>query len=1101
MAQLRRLFLFYICSLIWLFAFTTVECLKKNDEQGDELNAVDSDLSSSKEKQQPQNSLEDSEISEDAVDHILKPKLVRYSAGDEYTAERVDAKALSGVSLLSFSCYRDLTEKEKQAQDLFNRAMVLLAKRRSLPAEGKAVAYKLLAEAAELKHREAMKLMGFALLFGDQASWDIAEARKLFDELASFGSADAQLGLAFLYGTGIGVSESSQSKALLYYTFSALGGNPLAQMALGYRYWAGISVPQNCERALTWYKKVASRVADQIRSNGGAAIQRIRLPDENELIGFGATSTSGPILDSNLLNYYKYLADKGETSAQVALGILYMNGALGIEQNDELAAQYFISAAEAGSAIAYAHLGKMFLDGTSATPQDNETAFKHFSKAAQSDNPLGQSGLGVMYLHGKGVKQDYDKAHRFFKLAADHGWVDGQLNLGHMYYSKVTEGLGVKRNYKSAIRYFQLASQSGNVLAYYNLAQIHANGVGAPRNCHTAVELYKNVAERGRWSERLMEAYNSYRDGHTEEAAFKYLFLAELGYEPAQTNFAYILDRGEFGRFPKEETWKRALLYWQRSANQDYANARIRLGDYHYYGWGTPVDYEMAAAQYRIASERHQAPQALFNLGYMHEKGFGINRDIHLAKRYYDMAAEKSKDAYIPVCLALIKLGFLFLLEYLGQTSLTVTLTYLLGTNWDLYVMGILVGTGETLWKTITSVSRSGEKKGRRATRQPIRPLYNFYRIGSGPLKAKFPGLNAPVETPIPAQLINQSDEERERSQNRVKLALENEKVKRRKHDREKLHPLERGFSGTMVAGQKLGPPPPIGDTTFDDFESICLEMKRTCVMTGSLGRTFSVSALIAIGNGEGLVGYAVGKAPLFRTVNAIVSGMRMASRKLFFIERFEDRTIYQDFYAECRNTRIFAQRRPAGYGLMCHPRLQKICELIGIKDIYVKVEGSTKNYLALTHAFMTGLLNQETHQELADRKGLHVVELSPSRHYMPKIIASPIITELRTNDDLSAKDRLKLDDFYGEGRYPLYKPPPTPFYANLQGHLEAEWRKHPYRNQEQKMIRMMADGEIGRWTRENRKQWGDSKNNAVKNGIIPMPIGIGLTDVVPKSC
>lgn len=31
------------------------------------------------------------------------------------------------------------------------------------------------------------------------------------------------------------------------------------------------------------------------------------------------------------------------------------------------------------------------------------------------------------------------------------------------------------------------------------------------------------------------------------------------------------------------------------------------------------------------------------------------------------MAAEKSKDAYIPVCLALTKLGFLFLLEYLGQ--------------------------------------------------------------------------------------------------------------------------------------------------------------------------------------------------------------------------------------------------------------------------------------------------------------------------------------------------------------------------------------------------------------------------------------------------
>lgn len=46
-----------------------------------------------------------------------------------------------------------------------------------------------------------------------------------------------------------------------------------------------------------------------------------------------------------------------------------------------------------------------------------------------------------------------------------------------------------------------------------------------------------------------MEAYVSYRGGRVDEAVFKYLFLAELGYEPAQTNFAYIIDRGEFLRF------------------------------------------------------------------------------------------------------------------------------------------------------------------------------------------------------------------------------------------------------------------------------------------------------------------------------------------------------------------------------------------------------------------------------------------------------------------------------------------------------------------------------------------------------------------------
>ena len=48
-------------------------------------------------------------------------------------------------------------------------------------------------------------------------------------------------------------------QALVYLTFSALGGDSLAQMALGYRHWAGIGVEPNCETSLTYYKKVASK--------------------------------------------------------------------------------------------------------------------------------------------------------------------------------------------------------------------------------------------------------------------------------------------------------------------------------------------------------------------------------------------------------------------------------------------------------------------------------------------------------------------------------------------------------------------------------------------------------------------------------------------------------------------------------------------------------------------------------------------------------------------------------------------------------------------------------------------------------------------------
>lgn len=59
-----------------------------------------------------------------------------------------------------------------------------------------------------------------------------------------------------------------------------------------------------------------------------------------------------------------------------------------------------------------------------------------------------------------------------------------------------------------------------------------------------------------------------------------------------------------------------------------YTVARIKLGDYHFYGYGTDVDYETAAIHYRLASEQQHSAQAMFNLGYMHENGLGI-KQVH----------------------------------------------------------------------------------------------------------------------------------------------------------------------------------------------------------------------------------------------------------------------------------------------------------------------------------------------------------------------------------------------------------------------------------------------------------------------------------------
>ncbi|XP_041070466.1 protein sel-1 homolog 1 isoform X1 [Carcharodon carcharias] len=571
----------------------------------------------------------------------------------------------------------------QEAERLYHTAMKMInsTSKKNQKKEG----YKILVKAADMGNTKAMEKVGYAMLLGDYLKLNIGAAKNFFETIAEQGSPKGQTALGFLYASGVGV-HSSQAKALVFYTFGALGGNLLSHMILGYRYWAGIGVPQSCESALTHYKLVANYVANDISLTGGNVVQRIRLLDEAENSGVG----SG-MLEDDLIQYYQFLAEKGDVQAQVGLGQLHLHGGRGVEQNFQRAFDYFNQAAATGNSQAMAFLGKMYSEGSNVVPQNNDTAFHYFKKSADMGNPVGQSGLGMAYLYGKGVPVNHELALKYFQKAAEQGWVDGQLQLGSMYYN----GVGVKRDYKQALKYFNLASQGGHILAFYNLAQMHAIGSGVIRSCHTAVELFKNVCERGRWSERLMSAYNSYKEGDTDSALVQYLLLAEQGYEVAQSNAAFILDQKEAKIFGENETYPRALLHWNRAAAQGYTVARIKLGDYHFYGYGTDIDYETAVIHYRLASEQQHSAQAMFNLGYMHEKGLGIKQDIYLAKRFYDMAAETSPDAQVPVFLALCKLGMMYSLDYLSETKfqemwMQIDLDMLLGPEWDLYLMTIL---------------------------------------------------------------------------------------------------------------------------------------------------------------------------------------------------------------------------------------------------------------------------------------------------------------------------------------------------------------------------------------------------------------------------
>ena len=400
-------------------------------------------------------------------------------------------------------------------------------------------AYYYIGKAAAKGHPKAREELAIAMVFGDHVSRNITCAKEIFEDLSkAHGSIRSQFYLGFLYASGIGV-KSNQAKALTYFTFAALGGDPMAQMSLGYRYWSSINVVSNCEVALSYYRKVASNVASKISSNSvGTVVHRIRLYDEEEKI----TGQSQVMLDDDLVQYYQLLADRGDIQAQYGLGLLHYQGARGLNMQYDKALHYFSRAAEAGNNYAMAYLGKLYLEGGAYVKQDNATAMKYFKMAADKGNPIGQAGIGMMYFYGSGVERDYAKALKYFQMSADQGYVEGHFLLGIIYYY----GYGVRKDYKMAVKYFNLAAQLGHVLGYYNLAQMHATGTGVIRSCTTAAELYKNVAERGSSSQLFMEAHNAYKENDLEKSLIKYIYLAELGYEVAQSNAAYILDQCKY---------------------------------------------------------------------------------------------------------------------------------------------------------------------------------------------------------------------------------------------------------------------------------------------------------------------------------------------------------------------------------------------------------------------------------------------------------------------------------------------------------------------------------------------------------------------------
>ncbi|XP_061482455.1 small ribosomal subunit protein uS5m [Rhineura floridana] len=294
--------------------------------------------------------------------------------------------------------------------------------------------------------------------------------------------------------------------------------------------------------------------------------------------------------------------------------------------------------------------------------------------------------------------------------------------------------------------------------------------------------------------------------------------------------------------------------------------------------------------------------------------------------------------------------------------------------------------TAEELWKGVLAETGASGKKGRgKRTKKRLRKDLNRGQIiGEGRSGFLWPGLNTPLMKQGAVQAISQRDKEEQQKHQAERIHLQEMWDKKRKTRVKR----ERGWTGSSWGGVSLGPPDPspTGET-YEDFDSRVIELKSVFNMTAKEGRKRSVSALVVVGNGNGVAGFALGKASE-RTI-ALRKAKNRAILRLHYVERYEDHTIYHDIASSFKRTTIRMKKQNKGYGLHCHRAIITICKLIGIKDMYAKLYGS-KNLLNLTTALFKGLANQETHQDLANKKSLYVVEFREECGPLPLVVAKP---------------------------------------------------------------------------------------------------------------